>query len=147
MVHGCRPGHEELAEKSFFFLKKAYFQCVLRIEKIRYGRVGLCPGKRAFASPKKAGIPPSSMRASAVCSPTTAFPPRLFAERKMEGTGKVTPGPFCLRCLLFCPGNEESGLIDQHIWRSIFILLPLAPRDLRLAFLECLWKSSGGKKI
>jgi len=25
---------------------------------------------------------------------------------------KVSPGPFCLRRLLFCPGNKEAGLDD-----------------------------------
>jgi len=27
--------------------------------------------------------------------------------------GKFDPGPFCLRRLLFCPGNEKIGVIDQ----------------------------------
>jgi len=46
-----------LKRKSGFFLKKIYFQWVLRIKKIPDGERIPCPGKKAFASPKKAVIP------------------------------------------------------------------------------------------
>jgi len=93
----------------------------LRIKDFLYGRLVPCPGKRAFASPKKAGVPLSPGRASAVISPAIPFPPRLFAERKQDGHRKVASGPFCLQRLLFRPGNEKTGQNDQLNWRgSIF---------------------------
>ena len=78
-----------------------------------FGRLVPCPGKRAFALPKKAGVPLCQRRVPAVISPAIPFPPRLFAERKQDGHGKITPGPFCLRRLLFCPGNERTAQNDQ----------------------------------
>src|SRR4030066_113070 len=64
------------------------------------------------------------------------FPPcgllRLVAERSLSPRvslrkgrrrkmGRFDPGPFCLRRLLFCPGNEKMGVIDKlitHDWQS-----------------------------
>ena len=66
---------------------------------------------------KKAGVPLSPGRASAIISPAIPFPPRLFAERRQDGYGKVAPGPFCLRRLLFRPGNEKTRQNDQLNWR------------------------------
>jgi hypothetical protein len=40
-------------KKTGVFLKRIYFQLVLRIEKIPYGQMAPCPGKKAFASPKR----------------------------------------------------------------------------------------------
>ena len=86
---------------------------VLRIEKIPYGQMAPCPGKKAFASPKKAVIPFFPMRASAV-SAQLSLSPRVSLRENEEGrTGKVSPGPFRLRRLLSCPGNKETGLNDQ----------------------------------
>jgi hypothetical protein len=52
--------------KMDFFLKNFYYQGVMRMEKTRYCPVVPCPGKKAFASPKKAVVPLFLMRASAV---------------------------------------------------------------------------------
>src|SRR4030043_2278148 len=107
-----------LRRKPVFFLKKPYFESVLWTEDFPYGQVVPCPGKRAFGSPKKAVVPLSPMRASAPCCRAIPFPPRLFAERKKEEKGRFDPGPFCLRRLLFCPGNEKTCVIDLLNWRS-----------------------------
>jgi hypothetical protein len=105
-----------------------------------------CPGKKAFASSKKAVIPLSPMRTPAVwwfwkksiCSVAlqlrrcslfvrtlhssdfARFASGAFYETiaplasasvleiKKGRTGKFSPGQFCLRRLLFCPGNHEK---------------------------------------
>ena len=80
-------------KKTGFFLKRIYFQLVLRIEKIPYGQMAPCPGKKAFASPKKAVIPFFPMRASAV-SAQVSLSPRVSL-RKQEGElGRVLPALF-----------------------------------------------------
>jgi len=76
-------------KKTRFLSEKHYFQSVLWIEDFPYGQLVPCPGKRAFASPKKAVVLLSPMRASAPCCRVTPFPPRLFAEKNKEGKGKV----------------------------------------------------------
>ena len=41
------------------------------------------------------------------CSPRVS----LLKGSRME-MGRFDPGPFCLRCLLSCPGNDKTGPID-----------------------------------
>src|SRR4030042_4930377 len=44
--------------------------------------------------------------------------PRVSLRKGRRGKmGRFDPGPFCLRRLLFCPGNEKMGVIDQLNWR------------------------------
>jgi hypothetical protein len=78
-----------------------------------YGRLIPWPGKRAFLSPKKAMVPFYPRGASAVINPAIPFPRGFFAERKQDGQKKIAPGPFCLRRLLFCLGNEKNGMSKQ----------------------------------
>ena len=84
-------------EKAVFFLKKPY-----------NGRVVPCPGKKACASPKKAVVPLSPMRASAPCCRAIPFPPRLFAERKKEANGKVWSRPFLSSAPALLPGQRKD---------------------------------------
>ena len=75
------------------------------------------PGQKIIRLTKKGSnpsVPDAGFRRFQPCYP---FPPRLFAEWKKEGKGKVSPGPFWLRRLPFCRGNERTGLIDQRNWR------------------------------
>src|SRR4030066_1676583 len=85
-------------KKTRFLYEKPYFQPVLWIEDFPYGQVVPCPGKRAFASPKKGVVPLSPMRASAPCCRAIPFPPRLFAARKKEEKGR---------------GNGRMGGVEQ----------------------------------
>ena len=94
-------------------MKKTHLQWVLRIEEFPYGQVVLCPGKRAFASPKKAvvllgqcGLSPFSAKLS------LSLRVSLRKGRKIESE-RFAPGAFCIRRLLFHPGNEKSGLNGQ----------------------------------
>jgi len=111
-------GSNSVEKKISFFSEEFLFRSVLRIEKTVYCRVVPCPGKKAFASPKKAvtlfsecGLPPFQPGGpSATAS--------LCGNEK--GNGKVSPGPFWFRRLLFFPGNKESGSNKQPIWRGFY---------------------------
>ena len=46
------------------------------------------------------------------------FPPASLCGKERGVSGRIAPGPFWLRRLLFCPGNEKAGLNDQLNWRS-----------------------------
>jgi hypothetical protein len=46
-----------LKRKFVLFLKEFNFQRVMQKEKAMYGQGIPCPGKKAFASPKKAVVP------------------------------------------------------------------------------------------
>ena len=70
------------------------------------------PGQKSIRLAKKGGNSP--FPDAGFCRFTTGIPlsPRLFAEMKRGEPGKGTPGPFCLRRLLSCPGNKQMGLND-----------------------------------
>jgi len=108
-----------LERKVALFLKNGDFQWVLRMPPL--WPIGSLPGQKSIRLAKKVGIPLCPRRTSAVISPAIPFPPRLFAERRVDGNRKVAPGPFCLRRLLFCPGNEKTGFNDPLNWRRIKI--------------------------
>ena len=74
--------------------------------------MGPLPGQKSIRLAKKGGDPSFPDAGFRRFSPGIPFPPRLFAERKKEEMGKFDPGPFCLRRLLFCPGNDKIGVID-----------------------------------
>ena len=74
---------------------------------------GSMPGQKSIRLGKKGGgssLPKAGFRRYQPGGPS---PPRLIAERRQDGHRKVTPGPFYLRRLLFCPGNEKVGAIDH----------------------------------
>ena len=112
-------------EKTVFFLRRTYFQWVLLMEKSSHGRVVPCPGKRPFASPKKAVVPLFLMRASAVCSPAISFPRVSLRRGNLRTLERFDPGFFWLRRLPFYPDNEKTGLNDQpNFKRSILADIP-----------------------
>jgi hypothetical protein len=95
-------------KKTGFFLKRIYFQLVLRIEKIPYGQMAPCPGKKAFASPKKAVIPFFPMRASAV-SARVSLSPRVSLRKQRGGNWEGFSRPFLSSAPAFLPGQQGDG--------------------------------------
>jgi hypothetical protein len=83
-----------LKRKSGFFLKKMYFQLVLRREKIPYSQMVPCPGKKAFGSPKKAVTPPFRDADFRRFIPGIPFPPLPFTETKRGELGRFLPALF-----------------------------------------------------
>ena len=114
--------------KKRFIPKKVIFSIflwVLRMEKYSHGRVVPCPGKRPFASPKKAVVPLFPMRASAFCSPAISFPRVSLRRGNLRTLERFDPGFFWLRRLPFYPDNEKTGLNDQpNFKRSILADIP-----------------------
>jgi hypothetical protein len=97
-----------LKRKFLFFLKSFYFQWLLRIEKTFYCQVVPCPGKKAFASPKKGGgssFPDAGFRRF---GPAIPLPPRLFAEAK-KGNLTGFSRPFLSSSPAFLPGQQGNG--------------------------------------
>ena len=78
---------------------------------------GPLPGQKSIRLAKKGGGPSFADAGFRRFSPPIPFPPASLCGYKEKGTGKVSPGPFCLRRLLSCPGNKETGLNDQRNWR------------------------------
>jgi hypothetical protein len=78
---------------------------------------GSMPGQKSIRLAKKGGDPFFPDAGFRRFSPGIPFPPRLFAETKRKELGRVLPALFCLRRLLSCPGNKETGLNDQLNWR------------------------------
>jgi hypothetical protein len=79
--------------------------------------IGSLPGQKSIRLAKKGNGPSLPKAGFLRYQPGDPFPPRLFAERKQDGYKKVAPGPFCLRRLLFRPGNEKTAQNDQLNWK------------------------------
>jgi hypothetical protein len=78
-----------------------------------------CPGKKAFALPKKALVS-LSYRGFLRFRLAIPWPPRLFAEAKKREKRRLLPSLLWLRRPLSCPGNKKTGLSDRLIWRRFF---------------------------
>ena len=78
---------------------------------------GPMPGQKSIRLAKKGGGP--SWPYAGFCRFSHAIPlPRVSLRRERGGEkGRFDPGPFWLRRLPFCPGNNVTGLIDQLNWR------------------------------
>ena len=68
------------------------------------------PGQRSIRLAKKGGDLPFLDAGFRPFQPIHPFPTASLCEDKEGGIRKVSPGPFCLRRLLSCPGNKERGL-------------------------------------
>jgi len=80
---------------------------------------GSMPGQKSIRLAKKGGG--SSFPNAGFCAllPSYPFSPASLCGKEVRRKmGRFDPGPFCLRRLLFCPGNEKMGVIDQlKNWR------------------------------
>jgi hypothetical protein len=74
------------------------------------------PGPKSIRLAEKGGDSSFPNAGFRLFSQVFPLPPRLFAETKKGAPGKVSPGPFWLRRLLFYPGNKEAGLNGQRTW-------------------------------
>ena len=79
------------------------------MEKTLYGQAVPCPGKKAFASPKKGVVPLFYMRASAV-SARLSLCPRVSLRKQRGGTFEGFSRPFLSSAPAFLPGQKENGL-------------------------------------
>jgi hypothetical protein len=82
-------------------LKGFNFQRVLRIEKNIYCQAVPCPGKKSFASSKKAVVPFFLNAGFRRFSPVIPLPPRFFAETKKGQRGRFLPALFVFGACLF----------------------------------------------
>jgi len=101
-----------LKRKAVFAFEKIIFSSGSANRDRSEGQGIPCPGKKAFASPKKAVVPLFRCGFRRF-SPVTPLPPRLLRKRrgeKLEGFSR----PFWLRRLLSCPGNKKTALNEQR---------------------------------
>jgi len=99
-------------------LKSFYYQRVLRIEKTMYCPVVPCPGKKAFASPKKGAVPLFQMRASAV-SALLSLCHRISLRRQGKGSLESFSQPFLTSAPAFLPGQQGDRAERPTKWEMI----------------------------
>jgi hypothetical protein len=106
-----------LRRKTVFFVKRPHFGGFCE-SKISLMQDGPMPGQKSIRLAKKGGDPSLPKEGFRRFQPSHPFPPAsLCGEEAGENWEGLIPAPFCLRRLLFCPGNEKNGLIDKRIWR------------------------------
>src|SRR4030042_6244192 len=72
-------------KKTRFLSEKPYVQSVLGIEDFPYGQVVPCPGKKAFASPKKGGGPSFPNAGFRALLPHYPLPPASLCGKEEGG--------------------------------------------------------------
>ena len=99
----------ELKRKAVFVLERTDSHWVLRIEITPYCQKVPCPGKKAFASPKKAVVPLFPRRASAVSARESLC--LRFRLRKRIGRSRGGfSRPFLASAPAFLPGQQRDGI-------------------------------------